>query len=105
MFCTYPNPADADPAAPPLADPATQICQPFPVQVPLFWSNPKEDPDSANPPAPGAASCADMTDTPCPYLLVRWKGETVAVFGVVDPDLLTNVGMLNTSWLNKRNGK
>jgi len=90
MFCTYDLHAEKN----------IPVCQPFPVQVPLFWSAP--DPDSIKPPAFGAASCDQMTDTPCPYLLVNRDGGTVAVFGVVDPDLLTNVGMLNTSWLNTR---
>jgi hypothetical protein len=34
---------------------------------------------------------------PAPYTVVDHK---IAVFGVVDSDLLTNVGLLNTAWLN-----
>lgn len=45
---------------------------------------------------------------PDPYLVLERKtGETeitdVAIFGVVDPNLVTNIGLLNYGWINKIN--
>jgi hypothetical protein len=55
-------------------------CQQFRVEMPMFWYG-------------------DVT--PAPYALLSSKDVTLAVFGVVDPDLLSNVGLLNYGWLNK----
>lgn len=98
-----------------------RICQPFPVQMPMFWADPDNPaPEksisekastsqvaSVNAPAQekaaprGMAKCADAAEIPCPYYLVPRGQLSIAIFGVVDPDLLSNVGMLNASWLNK----
>jgi hypothetical protein len=63
------------------ASPNEWTCKPFFVQNPLltFW-NEKE----------GKAEYE-------PYIMAH----NVTVFGLVDPDLLTNVGLLNTGWLNE----
>jgi hypothetical protein len=47
--------------------------------------------------------CADAPMITCPYALVDRNGFEAAIFAVVDPDLLSNVGMLNASWHNVRN--
>jgi len=91
MFCVKPSPD-----FPIFSDPSVQICQPFPVQVPMFWSNPEVDQ-----PAPGMAACEQEPSIQCPYALVQGGKLKVAIFAVVDPDLLSNIGMLNTGWLNK----
>lgn len=91
MFCVYP--ADTEKQ---FKDSLNPICQPFPVEMPFFGSNPECPPDE------GATGCEVQVSLPSPYALIKRKdGElTVAVFSVVDPDLLSNVGLLNTSWLN-----
>ena len=94
MFCVVPS----DAFAATFKGDQTKICQPFPVQAPMFWSNPNN-----GQPNPGMANCDERKSVPCPYALVPEKkdaGMQVAIFGVVDPDLLSNVGMLNASWLN-----
>jgi hypothetical protein len=62
-------------------------CKPFQTQIPMLYSD-EERPnlDEAGP--------AD------PFKIVTSKDKSIAVFGVVDPDLLANVGLLNDSWLN-----
>jgi hypothetical protein len=73
----------------------TAICKPFAVQVPMFWPI---DPNGQ--PQRSAAMCKGNSNYSCPY---AWAGNDklkLAVFGVVDPDLLSNVGMLNTVWWN-----
>jgi hypothetical protein len=65
-------------------------CKPFSVQLPLFSYGLKEN---WKPVDPG-------TDIRLPFQVVQSPGLTIAVFGVVDPDLLSNVGLTNYSWLN-----
>jgi hypothetical protein len=86
MFCTLP----AEHAVRLFGSGDIPICQAFPVQVPLFWSDPN-DPD----PHVDSKACDEMIQ--CPYLLVNNGKQTVAVFAVLDPDLLSNVGMLNAT--------
>src|SRR5262249_17943180 len=64
-------------------------CQTFSAQMPFFSFG-----DSGQTPKPGES---DLTT---PYELVETQGLRVAIFGVVDPDLLTNVGLVNDAWLN-----
>ena len=95
MFCVFPSKEFSET----FHDLTHEICQPFPVQIPMFWSNP-----NIPQPAPGMVSCEAEPSIPCPYALVP-SGPAdhqvkVAIFAVVDPDLLSNVGMLNASWLN-----
>jgi hypothetical protein len=97
MFCAKPSP-DFKEA---FDDPSVPSCQLFPVQVPMFWPNSEE----LDRPAPGMAACGDDPSLPCPYALVPRDNFEVAIFAVVDPDLLSNVGMLNTGWLNTKNEK
>jgi hypothetical protein len=94
MFCANPTPAFKKI----FGDPTIPICQPFAVQIPMFWSDPNNDH-----PASGMASCAQDSSVQCPYALVKRGDFNLAVFGVIDPDVLSNVGMLNTGWLNIRN--
>jgi hypothetical protein len=91
MFCAKPTPE-----FPIFGDGSIPICQPFPVQVPMFWV----DPEVRQPPA-GMAACGEAS-IECPYALIARGNLKVAIFAVVDPDLLSNVGMLNTSWRNTR---
>jgi 5'-nucleotidase-like protein len=73
-------------------------CQPFSVQAPFFW------PDTSSQTGSGTAAC-DSAASPglaCPFALASRAGKTVAILAVVDPDLLTNVGMLNATWLNRK---
>jgi hypothetical protein len=58
-------------------------CQSFSVHAPLF--------SSPHPPPPGRVD-------PEPYVFLEDKN--VAIFGVVDPDIGEQVGVLNFSWLN-----
>ncbi len=97
MFCTYPA-QGIHQFKNSKAEKEEPICQPFAVQIPFFWAN--------NGDAPSRSAdfkyCEQYSEGhPCPFALVKREGSTVAVFGVVDPDLLSNVGMLNTNWLNK----
>ncbi len=65
-------------------------CKPFTVAVPFFEYG---------------APVAPQT-TPRRYALVPSAtpgAPPVAIFGVVDPDMLTNIGLLNTGWLNTGN--
>jgi hypothetical protein len=64
------------------ANGAKWTCQPFQVEMPMFWYG------SAVP--------------PLPYALLHSTQMDLAVFGVVDPDLLSNVGLLNYGWLNDK---
>jgi hypothetical protein len=84
LFCAHPI-ADILEQKPP-ADPKKEkwTCKPFAVQMPFFsWGHsPKPDPFVVVGPAGGPTH--------------------VAVFGVVDPNLLLNVGMLNASWYNAK---
>ncbi|MDQ2843106.1 MAG: 5'-nucleotidase C-terminal domain-containing protein [Acidobacteriota bacterium] len=41
---------------------------------------------------------------PCPFTLVTRGSKTVAVFGIVDLELLSNVGLINSAWLNQDHG-
>ncbi len=61
-------------------------CSPFSVQMPFL-------------------SYGDLngaSNGPAPYTIV---GGKIAVFGIVDADLLTNVGLLNSGWLNDDHGR
>lgn len=84
-------------------------CQPFAVQMPFFSY---ELPETKATAAQLAArlekreSCAFQSpegslEGPRPCAVIKTSGGKVAVFGVVDPDLLSNVGLLNYGWLNK----
>lgn len=73
-----------------------RICQPFTVQVPLFWPT-----DANQQPVQNVSLCKEGSKLPCPYALVNRDGLQVAVFAVIDPDLLSNIGMLNTVWWNR----
>lgn len=79
-------------------DAKTEICQPLPVALPMFWPDPRRD----KPPL-GMDACAHNPALACPYALVDHGGVQVAIFAVVDPDLLSNVGMLNAGWFNDAN--
>ena len=64
-------------------------CQPFSVQMPFFtWGLGKR---------PSGEKGSDIR---MPYELVGAGTQRIAVFGVIDPDLLSNVGLVNYGWLN-----
>jgi hypothetical protein len=66
-------------------------CQPFSVQMPFFTlGTVPRDPTDRRP------------DVRMPFELVDMGSLRIAVFGVVDPDLLSNVGLINYAWLNDR---
>ena len=101
MFCTFPAPGIQQ-----FGDlnrkykHETPICQPFTVQVPFFWADAGKAPKLSR----DLEYCkSDLKNFPCPFALITRGKFTVAVFGVVGPDLLSNVGMLNTGWLNNGN--
>jgi hypothetical protein len=94
-FCVQPSTEFKESFRPKISD---YICQPFPVQIPMFWS----DPGNLRP-QDGMEKCSAAPAITCPYALVDKGGFKLAIFAVVDADLLSNVGMLNDSWWNDGN--
>jgi len=64
---------------PPTSKPS---CSPFPVEMPFL----------------DLGDQTGLVNWPAPYIMV----DGVAVFGVVDADLLSNVGLLNAGWRNEK---
>jgi hypothetical protein len=76
------------------------FCDRFNVYMPFFQSS-----NGA-----GATTCTDFTRPECyhdpdPYVLIQTQDENgvpedVAIFGVIDPQIGANVGLLNMAWSN-----
>lgn len=63
------------------------FCQPFYVVTPFFSSS------------TGTTSPIPEPDAE-PFMLKKVNGETVAIFGLLDPDLQNRIGRLNYGWWN-----
>ena len=81
-----------------------QTCKPFSVQMPFFSygsahveTAPTRGKGNDCPVGPEQTTPPDLP----PYQVLTSNGVDLAVFGVVDPDLLTNVGLLNYGWRNQ----
>ena len=82
------------------ADGSSTFCERFSVYTPFFQSSG----DST------AKTCSDLQKPECyhdpdPYVLIETEDENgipedVAIFGVVDPQIGANVGLLNFAWSN-----
>nr|HEV7954113.1 5'-nucleotidase C-terminal domain-containing protein [Candidatus Acidoferrales bacterium] len=85
------------------SDNAATFCVRFSVYTPFFQSSGDI----------GVQKCTDLQNPACyhdpdPYVLIETKDENgipedVAIFGVVDPQIGANVGLLNFAWANTAN--